>query len=356
MVAIGDDSDALVMPMPEPASTVPYRHIALLARHVRTKGLAQGSVLRLLETFESEDLDIEGRVCAQRYAQLLHALNTTCEDPYLWFEVGSTLTPPAMGHLGQLLTTAPTLRVALRALARFYPLLQGPTELWFDEEGDGKLCMATLCPPGSDEERLHAERVASGGLHTVRHLAGIRPELLSFEFTYAAPPSAHAYYEYLKGPVAFSRPCHRMTIPEAFLDVPLAMHDAQVHQLLNAQCERYLRELAAQTEKTRVVERVAQLIRRSPRLSLSLDAAARQLAVSPRTLSRRLADEQARFDVLRELVRKQLSAQLLLGTELSVATIADRVGFDDASNFARAFSRWHGMSPSRFRRSHAPRA
>lgn len=330
-------------------STVPYRHVALLARHARAKGLANGPVLEQLQQFESEDLDIEGRVCRHRYTRLLLALDAACDDPYLWFEIGSSLTPQSMGHLGQLLMTAETLRAALRSLVRFYPLLQGPTEISFTEQADGLVCMTTLCQEGSAEERLHVERVFSGGMHTLQLLASVPAERLAFEFTLAPPWNAEAYRTYLKGPVAFSRPCNRMKVPAEYLDRPLAFRDSEAHQLLTAQCERYLRELTACLSTTPVSQRVAQLIRRSPRLTLTMDAAARQLAISQRTLCRRLTEEGTGFEVLREAARKRLAAQLLRNTNLSVTEVADRVGFDDPSNFARAFSRWHGHPPSRFR-------
>ena len=36
-------------------------------------------------------------------------------------------------------------------------------------------------------------------------------------------------------------------------------------------------------------------------------------------------------------------------SERSVAEVADQLGFSDASNFSKAFKRWYGVSPDRFR-------
>lgn len=57
-----------------------------------------------------------------------------------------------------------------------------------------------------------------------------------------------------------------------------------------------------------------------------------------------------------KLVRLRFAGDLLATTALPVAEVARRVGFSSRSNFSQAFSHFHGMDPSRFRRAHtAPR-
>jgi AraC-like DNA-binding protein len=51
---------------------------------------------------------------------------------------------------------------------------------------------------------------------------------------------------------------------------------------------------------------------------------------------------------LRQL-RLSNAAELLVGTSLSMGEIADAVGYADASQFAKAFRRVYGVSPSRYR-------
>jgi AraC family transcriptional regulator, transcriptional activator of pobA len=46
------------------------------------------------------------------------------------------------------------------------------------------------------------------------------------------------------------------------------------------------------------------------------------------------------------------SRQLLLHTDESIETIAERCGFASASHFHRAFRRLHDMSPGEWRRVH----
>jgi AraC-like DNA-binding protein len=48
-------------------------------------------------------------------------------------------------------------------------------------------------------------------------------------------------------------------------------------------------------------------------------------------------------------VRRDLALQLLADGHLSVADIATRLGFEDASTFYRAFRKWTGSAPGAWR-------
>jgi AraC-like DNA-binding protein len=81
----------------------------------------------------------------------------------------------------------------------------------------------------------------------------------------------------------------------------------------------------------------------------SLVQVARRLRLSPRTLVRRLG---ARGTSFRDLVaehRRRRAAELLLQPELSIGEIAERLGYRDPTNFARACRRWFGFSPRAYR-------
>jgi AraC-like DNA-binding protein len=77
---------------------------------------------------------------------------------------------------------------------------------------------------------------------------------------------------------------------------------------------------------------------------------ARGLALSPRTLHRRLAESGTGFAELLDSTRRELAAGYLQRTDYSVAEVAYLVGFAEVSSFNRAFRRWTGRSPSAVRR------
>jgi AraC-like DNA-binding protein len=79
--------------------------------------------------------------------------------------------------------------------------------------------------------------------------------------------------------------------------------------------------------------------------------AATQLHLSPRSLFRQLAGENASYRGLLDCHRNELARGLLESTDLAVERIAERLGYADPSNFSRTFRRWNGVNPREFRRS-----
>jgi AraC-like DNA-binding protein len=83
---------------------------------------------------------------------------------------------------------------------------------------------------------------------------------------------------------------------------------------------------------------------------------ARRLAMSERTLRRRLAEENTTFRDLSDEVHRMLAEELLATGALSVEDVALRLGYAEATSFIAAFKRWTGTTPARHQRAVAPRA
>jgi AraC-like DNA-binding protein len=87
-------------------------------------------------------------------------------------------------------------------------------------------------------------------------------------------------------------------------------------------------------------------------------AIARTLAVSQRTLQRRLADEGTTYQAVLDDVRREMAERHLHDTALAIAEISFLLGYSEPAAFHRAFKRWHGVTPQTYRvdRSPAPPA
>ena len=82
---------------------------------------------------------------------------------------------------------------------------------------------------------------------------------------------------------------------------------------------------------------------------LRLNDLAKNLGLSPRTLQRRLQDKQLNFSTLVEDEKKTVALRLLADTDLNACSIANQLGYDDASNFHRAFRKWYPFTPQSYR-------
>lgn len=105
-----------------------------------------------------------------------------------------------------------------------------------------------------------------------------------------------------------------------------------------------------------MAERVrAALLEGLPSGQLAIDVVAQRLALSKRTLQRRLGDEGTSFQDVLQKTREALATHYLERTRLPLAEISFLLGFEQPNSFFRAFHCWTGRTPETVRRA-APAA
>ena len=86
-------------------------------------------------------------------------------------------------------------------------------------------------------------------------------------------------------------------------------------------------------------------------LKPTMDAIARDLGMSARSLRRRLREERVQYDELVREARTLRAKRILADPRHSVQDAAYALGFGTPAAFSRAFKRWTGMAPSAYRAS-----
>ena len=81
----------------------------------------------------------------------------------------------------------------------------------------------------------------------------------------------------------------------------------------------------------------------------SMEAVARQLLLSPRTLQRRLTEAHTSYQSILDTVRQDSACKLLSHTTMELGEIAFYLGFEEVNSFQRAFCKWKGMTPRQWR-------
>lgn len=261
---------------------------------------------------------------------------------------------PAHGPLGFAVVTAADIRDAVDVLVRFLGI-RGPF-LWPAGAVEDKYFVIRFyeAMDMGDQRRLMVELA----LLSVQHLL-TRPlgrSLQGAQIAFALPPPD--YHEALKSAfqasVTFDARRHSLRIPAVWLDEPCALHDPAMHRYLVARCEEELRLLAGGLPVELAV-RQALLARPGHMPGLAEVAAGQNL--SPRTLIRRLKQGDTSFRKIRDGVRRTLASDYLANSNIGINRIAYRLGYQDPSNFGRAFRGWFGESPGQFRiRSRRPQA
>jgi AraC-like DNA-binding protein len=181
----------------------------------------------------------------------------------------------------------------------------------------------------------------------------IRPglQVQRVELRQPEPPSAARYVEAFRAPVRFGTPADRLCFSGDEWEAPMDSADAALARLL----EEHARILAQRTPHaaTGFTADVQKTIAAVMPEGGSAEDVARALNCSVRTLQRKLAPSGATFREVSETVRGQLAQEYLADPKVSIAEVACLLGFSDQTSFTRAFRRWTGDSPGRWRRRRA---
>ncbi len=160
----------------------------------------------------------------------------------------------------------------------------------------------------------------------------------------ADPTLARRAEQSMGGPPVFAAGSASLTFSREVWSEKLPASDSRLRDTL----ERHARELVLEAASTSAIsKRVRELL--AVELSggqPTIERIAKLVAVTPRTLQRRLSEEGQTFQSVLDALRAELAERYLVREKLSVSEVAFLLGYADASAFARAHRRWFGKAPA----------
>lgn len=259
--------------------------------------------------------------------------------------LGRRLHISAHGAAGMAGLTAPDARAALGVAVRFFPLITEVVSVRMEERlGEVHVTLEALpgLPPRCEQFVVHT--LFSSLSLMAGFLLGPKAEGLVLECPGPDDESLRRALPELGGNMRFDAPCHRICLPQSLLDLRFALANDTAHQAALKRCEDELAALnGRQSWSNKLLLRMLQEREAFP----TLDQLAQSMAVSTRTLHRRLAAEGTSFRTLLNAARMS-RAQMWLRQGRSVIDVAHALGYGDSANFSRAFRRHNGIAPSRF--------
>lgn len=257
------------------------------------------------------------------------------------------------------LANAPSGRRAVETFLEFRPLL-GEFD-WVDLWQDGRRLRVEYqseWPTGARDAHWHFRWIA--GL--VRGYGQDLPLQLRVGLT-ARPPAAavRAHREaHLGGAVRYDESRNWMELSTGGLDLPNPRYNPLVDRIASRALRGQLRELEAEASLALAVERALRRLlgaasdgqRSVWKGTRTVDLLCAELGTTRWTLRRHLALEGASFRGILAAVRLDLARRLLGETTLSLAEVAERVGFDGPTSFSRFFRAATHASPTEYREAH----
>ena len=161
------------------------------------------------------------------------------------------------------------------------------------------------------------------------------------------PDDIDEYARVLGCPVRVGVSWNGWALPKTATRLPLKRRDPALGRWLERQAADILARLPLNGDVRDEVRRAlsSQLIAGEMRI----DVVARRLAMTSRTLQRRLSRAGTSFGVLCDDARKEAAQTYLADPTLSIAEVTYLLGYSEPTAFHRAFRRWHKTTPQAFR-------
>ena len=282
-----------------------------------------------------------------RYIALWEVLGREV-DPAIGLRIGSSTHSSALGAFGHALRSAPSIPLMLRCLSHFIVVFSHATRVGVEEDQQGVKLSYQITEASIVQRRQDAEFSLALALTLIREITGdARLVPLRIDFEHAAPADLSVHRELFQCPLYFDQPDNRGYFSHELLALPVRTGDSRLFSALQPFLEEQRQRRVAPSDLlSRLGHHIASSLSSG---GTSLELMARSLGMGPRTLQRRLAEQQVEFSQLVEDVRRALARQYVAGGEYSITEVALLLGYAEASSFSRAFRRWTGQSPQAYR-------
>lgn len=291
----------------------------------------------------------EQEVAAEQEMRVARNLIAWIGDvPGLGIETGLLYTAASLGVLGFAMLSSNTLRDAIRIGTEYLNLSSAFVRIGLAETRDAAVLMIDDSDLPDDVREFFIERDLTALARLVQFAFTVEVPLELVSTRIRLDPQRCLLFTEQTGVHATpDDSINEMVLPRALLDAPLTTADPDAMGACLERCEEILDR---RRPRAGIAAAVRSLVLANPQVVPQIGSVASSLGLSERTLRRRLSEARTSYRALVDEVRDGVAVELLTTTALSVAQIAERLGYSESASFTRAFARRHDTPPGKFRR------
>lgn len=324
----------------------------LLVAELKRRGFGNDAIFAESKTGWEQLLAEDRLVSLERFRTLARRGMELAEEPWLGLSVGRSTQLSSHGPVGYALVASPSTREALRILETYSELRLRVAKFEVIDNVDWTRLVIEEVVEWGDIMEYVSHHLIGAVTRAFETITGAPLTGSKVAFPFGKTPWANHYREYLEGfSIEFDAPALVLDLPTSVTSAPCITADPGAYEhairLVEREAERHRGEAGV---ADRVLSRLLEREGDYP----TLQATAKSLAMSERTLIRKLKAEGTSYQRILDDVRQELALWYLRNTDLPVESVADRLGYRDTTNFSRTCRRWFGVTPKALRRPDTP--
>ena len=285
------------------------------------------------------------RVCAAGQAKFLEYAAEAIDDSAFGLHLAEQANLRKLGLIFYVTSAARNLGQALELFTRYRPISNESVRFKVVREPNGVVVDIVYVGLSQQCVRQNAEFWMAALVKAARENTGcdIRPTRVAH--AHVCTSDLREFERFYGCPVRFGAPSGQLAFSNETLALPLLTADSNLLEVLRPFCEEaaVARNKVIGSVRAAVENEVQRLL---PHGQAQAKTVAKALALSLRTLSRRLSKEGTTFAEVVDELRQSLALQYISEPGFTLAQIAWLLGYEGTTSFNHAFKRWTGRSPS----------
>jgi AraC-like DNA-binding protein len=312
---------------------------------LQTRNIAKGPLLHRAGLSEVELDNSRRRVTAAAQGEFLEYAAQALNDAAFGLHLAEQANPREAGLVFYVVSAARNLGEALSLFARYCRIVNESVRLKLAPGPDGMIVEANFFGVSRHRIRQNVEFQFAVVIKALREIAGLRVCPIQVACAHRRTTDMKEFERFYGCPVEFGAMFDQLAFANETLALPLITGDPHLLETLRPFCEEAARarNTVVGSMRAAVENEVQRLL---PHGHAQAESVAKALAVSSRTLSRRLSEEGTTFAEVVEHLRRSLAAQYLNESGFTLAQIGWLLGYEGPTSFNHAFKRWTCRSPS----------
>jgi AraC-like DNA-binding protein len=285
------------------------------------------------------------RVSAIGQIKFLEYAAEAMDDAAFGLHLAEQSNPREAGLLFYVVSAARSLDQALALLARYSRIANETVRLKLTRQPEGVIAEINWVGISRHRVKQNVEFLVAVVVKAIRETTGrdIRPTRIAYAHVRAA--DLREFQRFFGCPVEFGAQSDQMEFSNDTLALPFITEDPHLLEALRPFCDEAARARNTTMGSVRaLVENEVQ--RLLPSGQAQAETVAKTLALSVRTLSRRLSKEGTTFAEVIDQLRRSLALEYVTEPGLTLGQITWLLGYEGPTSFHHAFKRWTGLSPS----------